>query len=302
MLRYSQEEIVKGLEKQGLKFSFLEVSSDGDFLPSDAEWNYKDVPHLNIVHDLVDATYASISDDSIATINLQKIFGFRFPLTVFNYESKPGRQTYFTSFLFYQLIIETWYEPLSPSRTRVNTRYAIGSLPFWQILTPILKWTLKRNYRSLMSSDIPMRARRGELRSWGYSFKGDRTPYSFLETLKIQLSNVIQPSKCDLPEEFSISLDELLEKKNITIGRADHLGLRLDYDAGEIRFFPRMCPHEGANLDKSECSQGQIRCPWHGRKFLPLASIKADTIEAEVLTDDYRINLSGRKIRVLPRL
>jgi hypothetical protein len=298
MLSYSQDELAKGLELQGMKFTYLEISQEGDYLPSDAEWNYKDVPHLNHVHELVDATYASIGDSYIATINMQKIFGFRFPLTVFNYDSKPGRQTYFTNFLFYQLIIETWAQQISPSRTRVTTRYAIGSLPVWQIFAPLLKWVLKRNYKALMKSDVAMRTRRGELRAWGYSFKGDNKPYSFRETMKIQLSNVIPPADVEIPKSISVSVDDLIEKKRMTVGRADHLGLRLEYEAGEIRVFARMCPHEGANLDESACADGRLTCPWHGRKFPPAAIIPTESGAKEIRSENYRFQLEGRSLSI----
>ena len=121
MIRSTQKELINGLEKHGLKFSQFEFTHEGDYLPTDADWNYKDVPHLNLVHELVDATYGAIGDDSIATINMQKILGIRFPLTVFNYQSGPNQQTYFANFFVFQLVIETTYKQLGPIRTLVTT-------------------------------------------------------------------------------------------------------------------------------------------------------------------------------------
>ncbi|MBU6338902.1 MAG: hypothetical protein KGQ36_02905 [Rickettsiales bacterium] len=54
MKRKNQAELMKDLEnEEGYKFRTFELSSQGDFLPSDADWNYKDIPHLKNIHNLV---------------------------------------------------------------------------------------------------------------------------------------------------------------------------------------------------------------------------------------------------------
>ena len=51
MIRKGQTELIAGLQKEeGYTFRIFELASEGDFLPSDADWNYKDVPHLKNVH------------------------------------------------------------------------------------------------------------------------------------------------------------------------------------------------------------------------------------------------------------
>ena len=303
MIRSTQKDLVSMLEKQGLKFIQFSLTHEGDYLPTDADWNYKDVPHLNLVHDLVDACYGMVGDDIIATINMQKIFGIRFPLTVFNYQSGPGRQTYFASFFVFQLIIETTYQQLGPLRTAVTTNYAIGSAPIWQLLAPLLKYVLNKNYENLMSADIPMRTRRGLLRKWGYSFKGDNSPYSFRNTMKIAEANLIAPEiLAPLPENIRISLKDLASQKKMYIGVADHRGLRVQWtNQNEIQIFPRTCPHEGADLDDSPCTKNQISCPWHGRTFKPLASLSIQFDRKEAETDYFSIQLGADELIFLAK-
>ena len=299
MIKYSQKELVDSLEKQGLKFSHFSFISEGNFLPSDADWNYKDVPHLNVVHQLVDAVNACIGDDIIATINMQKILGIRFPLSVFNYDTGPNRQTYFANFFVYQLIIETSYIKLDTLRTQVTTRYAIGSAPIWQFFVPILKWVIRKNYDDLMSTDIPMRTRRGDLRAMGYTFKGDNSTYSFRDTMKIQESNLIPPSASKyLGIEFSASLSAVLEQKTVLLGKPDHLGLRLELDNDSISVFLRTCPHEGANLDESKCAKSTLSCPWHARKFRPLLKLSMDADQALQTASGINASVKNGQIRL----
>ena len=39
MIRSTQKELINGLEKHGLKFSQFEFTLEGDYLPTDADWN-----------------------------------------------------------------------------------------------------------------------------------------------------------------------------------------------------------------------------------------------------------------------
>lgn len=298
MIRSSQQELVGMLQKHGLKFTYLTVRHEGSYLPTDADWNYKDVPHLNLVHSLVDACYGMVGDQEIATINMQKIFGFKFPLTVFNYQSGPGRQTYFASFFFYQLIVETMAEQIAPLKTVVTTTYAIGSSPFWQVFAPLFKYALKKNYNVLMSEDIPMRSRRGELRAMGYTFKGDDKPYSFRETMNISDNNLIAPDEHPSSVTESLSLAELKANKVILLGNADLHGLRAQYDetTGGISVFLRTCPHEGASLDQSACEKNMLTCAWHGRKFQPLIQLRSGETKREAA--GIAIQLDGDRLKI----
>jgi hypothetical protein len=106
-LTSSIDKITKELTREGLTFKEFSFVQEGNYTPSDADWNYKDVPHLHHIHKLVEAVITNVSDDYIATINVQKVFGIKVPLPVFNYAINKNRQLYYTSLLFYTLIIES---------------------------------------------------------------------------------------------------------------------------------------------------------------------------------------------------
>ena len=78
-------------------------------------------------------------------------------------------------------------------------------------------------------------------------------------------------------------------------GRDDHLGIQIVRSGTMISVYPRLCPHEGASLDKKNfwvCSRtreiprsGQkghkIMCPWHGRLFEPMAIFELSSNETQ---------------------
>ncbi|MBU6338901.1 MAG: hypothetical protein KGQ36_02900 [Rickettsiales bacterium] len=218
---------------------------------------------------------------------------FKVPLSVFNYQSAKNQQTYFTSLFFFVLIIQTSYEQIGELRTKVTTRYAIGSSGFIKFLLPIvfplMKWSIKKNFDDLMSGDIPMRTRRGELRKMGYCFKGDDKDYSFVETTKIMENNLISPKMEYLDfVPFEKILSDL-EKDNPSLyGDSGILGFQAYKIADKVKLFPRICPHEGACLDRKKSGDNHVRCEWHGRLHKPLLEvdcsdklIKAVRIELE---------------------
>ena len=287
-MKRTRAQLINQLKAEGLTFSSFTLTHEGNYAASDADWNYKDVPHLHHLHELVEAIISVVEDDKIATINMQKVFGLNIPLTVFNYQSGLNSQTYYTTWLFFVLIVETVYEEIAPNRTRVNTTYSVGSSKLLSWCFPLIRWVIKRNYDNLMSTDIPMRERRGQLRSWGYSFLKDSPHYSFEKTMEIAETHVIPPKDLTTFSPISLSLDkDLSSNGECLLGKDDHLGLRVVRSNNNIMIYPRMCPHEGASLDGQKCLNRKIRCSWHGRIFSPIAKFDLTIIQIQQATTDY---------------
>jgi hypothetical protein len=309
MVTRTQSQIVSDLKRHGYVFTQFTLTSEGTYSISDADWNYKDVPHLEHLHKLVDGIIGTVEDKSISSIFLQTILGFKFPVVVYNYQSGSDLQTYFTSLFFFVLVIETFYRKVGPTKTQVNTTYAIGSTKLWRFAFPIVRWLLKRNYHNLMSDDIPMRERRGQLRSWGYSFKGDQGSHSFEKTMHIAESNVIIPAQSltqskDKPESTlqEINIEEdLHENEFFHFGRSDHLGFQILKKEQKLLFFPRLCPHEGACLDRKQSDEAKIQCPWHGRIFKPQLVIDLLQDQKTLSHLNFQIAIDGNKLRISER-
>ena len=310
-IRLSKDQLVSKLQSDGLVFSEFSLVHEGDYSPEDGEWNYKDLSHIDRAHRLIRPVFSFVGHDMLGSICFQKILGMRFIITLVNYESDPKTLTYHMSWLFFVFIIQTKYEETLSKKAKVVTTYSIGSPRLLRFCFPVIRWIVKRNYDNLMSGDIPMRERRGELRSWGYGFQKNSKSHSFLESLDVSGNNVIVPEDSTAAEsEFSTDSIEsdLADGNEKFLGRNDHLGLRFVRSADEILVFPRLCSHEGASLDKERCLNGKIRCPWHSRIFLPLARFDLKTAQAqkastqfhEIVLENGRIKIHARRARSNP--
>lgn len=300
-IKKTKNQLIERLKIENFYFSEFSMVHEGDYSVADADWNYKDIPHLHYVHRLAEAVSAYADDDKIASIVVQKIPGFVIPLSVFIYENTPTSQLYYTTSFFYVLIIESVYVALGPNRTQVTTTYSVGSSKLLQWTFPLLRWLIKRNYRDLMSSDIPMRERRGLLRKWGYGFKQIAPTYSYAKSVNIKPDNVILPVDPDLPNQtIELNIDEVLPQEGEYFwGRDDAWGLRLIRSTDSLRIFSRMCHHEGASLDQQACVNHQLRCPWHGRISLPIASFALHHPDPQQVTNRlHDLVLSGNRLTV----
>jgi len=278
MIKQSAESIKNNLKKDGVEFKSFILSSEGKYNFDDADWNYKDIPHLKHVHDLVESFPTFATDEQVNHIIFQKIPPFfRVPMCVTNYDYNQDTQVYYTSFLFFILLIKTKIIPLGENHTRVDTEYNIGfTSKIFKIFFPILKLLIKRNYENLMLGDIPMRDRRGALRAEGYNFtkKNPRGKVSYTETTELLKPSVVIPKKLKGLYNFKVDINKIRYEKNLLIGPDNDSGIRVFYDDGETFIFSRICHHQGACLSKAKISNKKIYCPWHGQGLKPIGSIK----------------------------
>jgi nitrite reductase/ring-hydroxylating ferredoxin subunit len=298
--RLTRDEIVAQLEAHGLRFRTVTVQTDGDYLPSDVDWNNKDVLHLNHVHTLVKDVTVVVERDLQASISLQKALGITFPLVLVHFDSGPDRQTHIVTLLAWTIVTQHDFVPLTPTRTRAITSYTIGARPFWMLFFPLIERVVRRNYHRLMSEDVPLRERRGLLRSWGYTFRGDGAPRDIRASLNPTGNNVLPPDPAPVPSIDPIRLADLHENRWTFVGRADHLGLKLRREGRRVVAYPRSCPHEGADLDAAAVTDGCLTCPWHGRRLPPSAVLDLDDPDASSPTGRCRLRLDGEHLVVEP--
>ncbi len=277
--RHTAPELARSLGRHGLRFRSFTLESQGQWTVEDADWNYKDVPHLNQVHTQARTVPAAIGDEIIATVNMQKIAGIAMPIALANYVASDGSQVYYTTMLCFVLVVETRIVEAerddSGDRANVQTTYHVGGPRLAMRAFPLLRRILTANYRVLMSEDIPMREQRGRLRRAGYSFVSDGRPRTFAETVDLTRTNVIAPP-VDRAKTLTIELSTLGEGATITAGNGPG-GLRITRtSSGEVSIFNRVCDHEGASLDSAPLTGGCLTCPWHAKRVKPLATLRVD--------------------------
>ena len=265
----SVNSMIQGLSAEGLVFTSSQQSLTGQYAPADAEWNYKDVPHLKEIHNLVEGIPGAITHDYWVGFFIQKIGPIRVPITVFNYGADPFSNIYFGAVGPFALIISTNWQDNGNSTTTVVTQYNLGSTRYLRWMHGIVHKVLARNYKVLMDADTPMRLRRGELRARGYTFAGDETGHGFIETINLQTVGVMPPSSA---QPFSwVSGADKLPQGSTLVGTDDVGGVRIIRENDKVLVFPRGCLHAGASLDDAKIDGDCIVCPWHGKRIHPLS-------------------------------
>jgi len=287
-MKYSVESVVKGLSELNYVFTLSNQQSDGEYSLSDVEWNYNDVPHLGEVHELAEAVQCVVEDNHTTSILIQKLGPFRFPIIVNIYSLSSTENFYFTAFGPFVLLVKTCWTTEN-NRTIVVTRYFLGSSKFLRLSHKLIHLVLARNYRFLMGADLPMRERRGYLRSRKYSFVGDLQGNSFLDSLNLFREGVIPPSD-QSAVHWQSNVNEIAPGTTL-VGTDDNCGFRLVRNANILEIFPRICMHAGASLDYAKLKDGCVLCPWHGKSIAPI--LKVD------LTKDLEVHESnGVKVKL----
>ena len=271
----SFQDLIESLERKNYKFYFFVAESNGNYFPEDSDWNYRDIPHSKFIHKNLTSVKAYSSKDTYGGINVVKLpfVHLSIPLMAISYEQSKFNQMYFSTIGPYILLVNTVSKKIKENETNVKTSYALGSKGVFNYFHKFLSKLILKNYKKLMSEDVPMRLRRGELRKHGHKFYSDiNVSYKFTE--EINRANVYL--KTNSVKETNIQKSDIDSSKD-----GDVLGERF----GLLSFFisekdnvkklwPTTCVHEGANLSK-KCIKGEkIFCPWHNRIIKPLLIYK----------------------------
>lgn len=272
MVKLSHDAIVERLESFGMVHRSVACVTEGEYLPADVDWNNKDVVHRNFVHSRIDDVVCVVEKDLQASLSYQKVLGVPFPLILVHYDTGPDEQAHFVTTLAWTMVTRHQFIRLTETRTRAVTTYTVASSRFWMLLWPLIRRLLQANHRTLMSEDTPLRERRGQLRSWGYHYRGDGAPVDIRTTISVAANNVVFPDPPSEPPVFEpVPLRRLTDGARVLVGRSDHLGLLLHRRGSRVEAYTRLCPHEGAALDDIEIRDGCQACPWHGRELAPVA-------------------------------
>lgn len=294
---------IDSLKRNGMKFSELTLSTEGDYALEDVDWNYRDLRHMISVH-RVEFTLLSADDNHATAIWQSKIFGLKIPMLVYSYKLSNSHHTGVTAFLGFVVASEDHFERLDNFRTRVTTTYKLGAPKLLRWALPLLRIYLKSKSHNLLHEDLSMRERRGMLRRWGFRFRTDSRGCSFFRGLNIRNQQWIAPLD---PNHKAPKLHERVStlfsaNNRYLLGRSDHLGLRIERKGNSLEFYPRLCPHEGAELDAAPCNEKKLQCPWHGLKIASLAtlSLRQQTPQNAELPF-YRVTLAQGWLTVLPK-
>ena len=302
MLKLDHAAILERLSDHGMVHRTVRLDTEGEYLPTDVDWNNKDVLHRNFVHSLIEDVVCVADKDLQASISFQTVLGIPFPLILVHYDTEPNHQTHFVTVLAWTMVTEHEFVALTPTRTKAYTTYTVSGQRFWMLFWPIIRVLLRKNHRKLMAEDRVLRERRGTLRSWGYTYKGDGAPRDIRDTLHVGANNVVLPDPpLPAPEYPPVPVDDVTEGEWTYVGRSDHLGLKLTREGNKFLAFSRMCPHEGADLDAQSLSGRCQVCPWHGRKLTPVAVLDLADDEPSAVAEHHRLTVEDGALRITVR-
>jgi hypothetical protein len=246
-MRRTREQIVADLEAQGLSFHTFTLAHRSPHHPADWDWNQRDLPHIPLVHGGFRVVPGAVEEGLCTMLSLQRIAGLRFPLVVAYHHdpASPRSRVYQTALGPLALVIEASLTAV-PEGTLVSTTYSVGAARALRPLLPLVERLLRRNYVRVHDEDEPLRARRAELRAWGYRFAADAEGASYARSLELDRRNVIPPCRTGEGAGAGVAPARQIPidggAPEVLVGRADHLGLRLDRRPGEGRHdvFPRL--------------------------------------------------------------
>jgi len=299
------EELDKYLRSFKYKCYSFSVETLGEYLPIDAEWNYKDIPHLNHIHGLVHSGITFAGDHIATSILVQEIMPFlRIPMTLVNYHVSSKKIIYHSQFLFWIIIIETNFEyrnEIERTGSRTITKYNLYGPRIFRWLCPLFKFFIKRNNQNLMQDDVPMRERRQTLRKAGYDFLVSKKDYhSYSDTLKLGDSNLIEPDLTGLIGTFELS-DVPVGTRGLLVGDAIGRGFRVVklQETNVLLVFERVCEHYGADLSNAKLDQKMLMCPWHGNRLRPIAQIHlAENNSVQGQRKNFEIKIDGQTVSI----
>jgi len=259
----------------------------GRWLPEDALWNYLDVPHLNFVHTMVFGEEFFSSDSASVSVFEQRVFGVRVQAVTAIVRRSQELVEYVTSLPFVRISVATKISG-SDGQCQVETVYTVSTSFLLRPLHGLIHWTLARNYRLLMSEDLPMREQRARLRDRGVHFARDDDGYGFAASKRVQENNVL-PAHGD-PE--TISLDSIVPRQGEwcrwVLSNGLEVLVAIAPRNNDLLVLPGVCPHEGAALESPDSScdsdKCKVLCPWHGRVFRPLALAPNSSISVGRMT------------------
>lgn len=293
MIKTSFEKIDTWIRAQGFSRKMFCLMSEGVWNFDDADWNYKDIPHVNYVHELIDSIPVTIDNAYLNLIIFQKIFFLKLPAALQNFDYSENEQMYYLNFGFFLLIVKSKITSLGDNRTRVETQYNVYAQRLINFLFfPLVKKIIERNYRNLMLGDLPMRERRGWLRGRGYEFnrKYPNKKYSFSETL--ELTDSVKLPNNLIPSHYTLKMDDSGNASEWLLGDPDYLGLRIVKVNTKVNFYRRICMHQGADLSAVPILRDAvILCPWHNKPCSALATLDLDE-EVQIHTKEIKVHFS----------
>lgn len=228
---------------------------------NDLEWNFYDELHRQCVHDTYHGLYKVMTGKHFS-VNVVRWGNLPIFMQVANAKIADG--LFYQSMTILGIIMLHQVQRISQRGDEVLLEvdwYTASHWLFRWLHGPFNRRLLRLQRKQDHEDNVEIRGRRRELRYRGFGFATDDPDFinSNRLTDNVHLPAVPSPVRIDLADH------DLHRVYRVVRGPVELLLRRKNEDQVEV--WPALCPHEGGLIDERHLHDGQVVCPWHGRRF-----------------------------------
>ena len=315
MQSYTTEQIINIGEQKGFVYNSFEFSIEGNYKSSDSLFNHRDVPHFNHLHPNLAYGYGNEGiyyGEVVSFIRYYRFLGLSFPILTLMKDDGDNRVLETYSFFCFQFLKLNEEIDLKNEKCLSKIKYYIGckNKLVLNLFTPFFKKMFLKSFNDFKNDDRPFLNRRGNLRKNGFAFNKDNVKnFRYDSTLNVKKQNCFFVNKNHSPvKETTIDLNKIENKKIFKVNDTGIMGFQIFKDTNLIKIYPRVCPHEGGDLDidsnvgvkytieKFVNNDCRMRCNVHNRMFEPIVTIDLSNNKKEYKSNMYSFSLNNNKI------
>ena len=227
----------------------------------DLEWNFYDELHRQCVHDTYHGLY-KVMTGKYFSINVVRWGNLPIFMQVANAKIADGM--FYQSMTVLGIIMLHQVQRISQKQDEVLIEvdwYTASHWLFRWLHGPFNRRLLQLQKKQDVEDNVEIRGRRRDLRQRGFGFATDDPDFvnSNRLTDNVHLPRLAAPVRVDLS---GYPIDAV---QRVVHGPIELLLRRKSGDQVEV--WPSLCPHEGGLMDERHLCDGQVVCPWHGRRF-----------------------------------
>ena len=317
MQSFTTEQIIDKGKQIGFSYNSFSFSIVGRYKSIDALFNHRDVPHFNHLHPNLAYGYGNEGiyyGEVVTFIRYYKFLGLTFPILTLMKDDGENRVLETYSFFCFQFLKLNQEIDLPDKRCLSKITYYIGSKNklALNIFTPFFKKMFTKSFNDFKNDDRPFLNRRGDLKKIGFVFnKENIKKFRYDSTLNVKKQNCFFVNKNNsLNDNTVIDVNNIENKKILKINDVGIMGFQVFRDSNFIKIYPRVCPHEGGDLDinnkvglkytiedfiSKDC---RMRCNIHNRMFEPIITIDVSDSKKEYKSNMYSFIFDNNKIYI----
>ena len=227
----------------------------------DLEWNFYDELHRECVHDTYHGLY-KVMTGKYFSVNVVRWGNLPIFIQVANAKIADG--IFYQCMTIFGVIVLHQVQRISQKADNVLIEvdwYTASHWAFRWLHGPFNKRLLRLQKKQDWEDNLEIRSRRRDLRRRGFAFATDDPNFinSNRLTDNVRLPRMAAPIRIDL-SDYGLNRVYRVAQGPIEL-------LLRRKSENQVEVWPGLCPHEGGLLNEQHVCNGEVVCPWHGRRF-----------------------------------